>query len=139
MSDLSDVSECVALCNTGRLSGHHIVVMDPPWQNKSAKRARAYSTMEHSQLEKLPVPSLACQKGCCMAVWVTNDPKHVEFLDMLFARWGFVRAATWYWLKVTCGGSLVQPLDSLQRKPYEMCIIATKGVAPDGNPWCIPR
>uniref|UniRef100_A0A3Q1GJC4 Methyltransferase 4, N6-adenosine n=1 Tax=Acanthochromis polyacanthus TaxID=80966 RepID=A0A3Q1GJC4_9TELE len=100
-----------------------LVVMDPPWENKSVKRSRRYSCLPSSQLKRLPVPLLA-SPNCLVVTWVTNRPSHLRFVrDELYPHWGVEVVAEWFWVKVTTSGQFVFPLDSPHKKPYEMLVL----------------
>ncbi|ORY94237.1 MT-A70-domain-containing protein [Syncephalastrum racemosum] len=102
------------------------IVMDPPWPNKSVRRSAHYETQEDIyDLFAIPLPQLA-QPNCLVAVWVTNKPKFIRFVQKLFAAWDVEPLTTWYWLKVTTHGEPVCPIDSPHRKPYEHLILGRK-------------
>uniref|UniRef100_A0A3Q1FDH5 Methyltransferase 4, N6-adenosine n=1 Tax=Acanthochromis polyacanthus TaxID=80966 RepID=A0A3Q1FDH5_9TELE len=120
---LSDVTRIQSLvhCEYGRM--FDLVVMDPPWENKSVKRSRRYSCLPSSQLKRLPVPLLA-SPNCLVVTWVTNRPSHLRFVrDELYPHWGVEVVAEWFWVKVTTSGQFVFPLDSPHKKPYEMLVL----------------
>ncbi|KAJ3092999.1 Methyltransferase-like protein 4 [Quaeritorhiza haematococci] len=86
-----------------------LVLIDPPWPNKSAKRAKKYHTLDKYDLFKLPVKSLS---RMYVAVWVTNKPKYVQFTkEKLFPAWNLELVGEWVWLKVTTRGEWVMDLD----------------------------
>uniref|UniRef100_A0A3Q3AS12 Methyltransferase 4, N6-adenosine n=1 Tax=Kryptolebias marmoratus TaxID=37003 RepID=A0A3Q3AS12_KRYMA len=100
-----------------------LIVIDPPWENKSVKRSRRYSFLPSTQLKRLPVPQLS-SSGCLLVTWVTNRPSHLRFVrDELYPHWGVQVVAEWFWLKVTTSGQFVFPLDSQHKKPYEVLIL----------------
>ncbi|XP_029005110.1 N(6)-adenine-specific methyltransferase METTL4 [Betta splendens] len=100
-----------------------LIVMDPPWQNKSVKRSRRYSSLPSSQLKRLPIPLLA-SPSCLVVTWVTNRPSHRRFVrDELYPHWGVQVVAEWFWVKVTKSGEFVFPLDSPHKKPYEVLVL----------------
>uniref|UniRef100_A0A672G725 Methyltransferase like 4 n=1 Tax=Salarias fasciatus TaxID=181472 RepID=A0A672G725_SALFA len=100
-----------------------LIVMDPPWENKSVKRSRRYSSLPSSQLKRLPVPLLA-SPSCLVVTWVTNRPSHRRFVrDELYPHWGVEVLAEWFWVKVTTSGQFVFPLDSQHKKPYEVLVL----------------
>lgn len=100
-----------------------LIVMDPPWENKSVKRSRRYSSLPSSQLRRLPVPLLA-SPNCLVVTWVTNRPSHRRFVrDDLYPHWGVEVLAEWFWVKVTTSGQFVFPLDSPHKKPYEVLVL----------------
>ncbi|XP_056289806.1 N(6)-adenine-specific methyltransferase METTL4 [Pseudoliparis swirei] len=118
---LSDVTRIQPLVHYGRR--FDLIVMDPPWENKSVKRSRRYSSLPSSQLKRLPIPTLA-SPNCLVVTWVTNRPSHLRFVrDELYPHWGVDVVAEWFWVKVTTSGQFVFPLDSHHKKPYEVLVL----------------
>ncbi|KAF1335449.1 Methyltransferase-like protein 4, partial [Globisporangium splendens] len=119
-----------AVCDVRSLTdlplGHFkLIVMDPPWENKSVGRSKRYTMFHHTQLLKIDVCSLADNDECVLGIWVTNRPQYTTFLlDTVLPRWGFTYHTTWYWLKVCRNGDLVTPLESTHRLPFEKMIVA---------------
>ncbi|KAI8144744.1 MT-A70-domain-containing protein [Fennellomyces sp. T-0311] len=106
-----------------------LIVMDPPWPNKSVRRSSKYETQDIYDLFQIPIPELLAENGM-VAVWVTNKPKFRRFVvDKLFKSWGLEQVGHWYWLKVTTSGVPVIPLDSPHRKPYEQLILGMPGTS----------
>ncbi|XP_030254399.1 methyltransferase-like protein 4 isoform X2 [Sparus aurata] len=118
---LSDFTRIQPLVHYGRR--FDLIVMDPPWENKSVKRSRRYSSLPSTQLKRLPVPLLA-SPNCLVVTWVTNRPSHLRFVrDELYPHWGVEVVAEWFWVKVTSSGQFVFPLDSDHKKPYEVLVL----------------
>ncbi|KAI9312866.1 MT-A70-like protein [Dichotomocladium elegans] len=109
-----------------RFGPFDLLVMDPPWPNKSAHRSSHYETQDIYDFYQIPVPSLI-KPGGLVAVWVTNKPKFRRFvIDKLFKAWKIEFVGVWYWLKVTTEGEPVVPIDSPHRKPYEQLVLGIK-------------
>ncbi|XP_051266583.1 N(6)-adenine-specific methyltransferase METTL4 [Dicentrarchus labrax] len=118
---LSDFTRIQPLVHYGRT--FDLIVMDPPWENKSVKRSRRYSSLPSTQLKRLPIPLLA-SPNCLVVTWVTNRPSHLRFVrDELYPHWGVEVVAEWFWVKVTTSGQFVFPLDSHHKKPYEVLVL----------------
>nr|XP_057916191.1 N(6)-adenine-specific methyltransferase METTL4 isoform X2 [Doryrhamphus excisus] len=118
---LSDFSRMQPLLRCGRK--FDVIVMDPPWENKSVKRSRRYRSLPSSQLKRLPLPDLA-SPNCLVVTWVTNRARHLRFVrDELYPHWGVEVVAEWFWIKVTTEGHFVFPLDSPHKKPYEVLVL----------------
>ncbi|XP_014667341.1 PREDICTED: methyltransferase-like protein 4 isoform X2 [Priapulus caudatus] len=118
---LSDFSRLEPLLS--RRKKYDLVVMDPPWENKSVKRMKTYGTLTDWDLYKIPVCRL-CAPGSLVAVWVTNKQKQIRFVkEELFLHWNVQYIATWHWLKVTTQGEPVCNIESEHKKPYEHLII----------------
>ncbi|KAK3390927.1 MT-A70-domain-containing protein [Podospora didyma] len=119
-----------------------LIVMDPPWPNRSAKRKRgAYQPADgfgsiRTMLSLIPVASHLAPGGL-VAVWVTNSEKSVDLLTSspqggggVFAAWDVELVGEWTWLKVTSQGEPIVSLDSSWRKPWERLLIARKRGGP---------
>lgn len=118
---LSDFTRLQPLIHYG--SKFDLIVIDPPWENKSVKRSRRYNALPSSQLKKLPIPILASSE-CLVVTWVTNRLSHLRFVqDELYPHWGVEVVAEWFWVKVTTSGQFVFPLDSDHKKPYEVLVL----------------
>ncbi|XP_063155215.1 N(6)-adenine-specific methyltransferase METTL4 [Candoia aspera] len=118
---LSDISCMQPLLNSKKKYG--IIVIDPPWENKSVKRSNRYGFLSHWQIKGIPVPALAAP-NCLVVTWVTNRQKHLRFVkNELYPHWSIHGAVEWFWVKITKSGEFVIPLDSLHKKPYEILVL----------------
>ncbi|XP_062488872.1 N(6)-adenine-specific methyltransferase METTL4 [Pezoporus occidentalis] len=117
---LSDISCLQPLLNYKK---YDVIVIDPPWENKSVKRSSRYSYLSSCQIKQIPVPALAAP-NCLVVTWVTNRQKHLHFVkDELYPHWSVKTLAEWHWVKITGAGEFVFPLDSLHKKPYEVLVL----------------
>ncbi|XP_047382896.1 N(6)-adenine-specific methyltransferase METTL4 isoform X1 [Sciurus carolinensis] len=122
---LSDISCIQPLLNCGKT--FDVIVIDPPWQNKSVKRSNRYSYLSPLQIKQIPIPKLAAP-NCLVVTWVTNRQKHVRFIkEELYPSWSVEIIAEWHWVKITSSGEFVFPLDSPHKKPYEGLILGRTG------------
>uniref|UniRef100_A0A7I4EZ53 Methyltransferase-like protein 2 n=1 Tax=Physcomitrium patens TaxID=3218 RepID=A0A7I4EZ53_PHYPA len=98
---ISDISEVHRLIPVGdSKDGFNLMVIDPPWENKSVHRKSLYPTLPNKYLLSLPVKQLAHADGALVALWITNREKLRHFAETeLFPAWGVKMAAVWYWLK----------------------------------------
>ncbi|ERE83553.1 methyltransferase-like protein 4 [Cricetulus griseus] len=118
---LSDISCMQPLLNCSKT--FDVIVIDPPWQNKSVKRSNRYSCLSPQQIKQMPVPKLAAA-DCLIVTWVTNRQKHLCFVkEELYPSWSVEVIAEWYWVKITHSGEFVFPLDSPHKKPYECLVL----------------
>ncbi|NWR32684.1 METL4 protein, partial [Tachuris rubrigastra] len=118
---LSDISCLQPLLNYKKK--YDVIVIDPPWENKSVKRSNRYSHLSSWQIKQIPVLTLAAA-NCLVVTWVTNRQKHLNFVkDELYPHWSVKTLAEWHWVKITRAGEFVLPLDSLHKKPYEVLVL----------------
>ncbi|KAH8651585.1 MT-A70-domain-containing protein [Tricladium varicosporioides] len=110
-----------------------LVIMDPPWPNRSARRKSSYETSYsptdiHTLLSSIPISSHLAENGL-VGVWVTNKPAFRDLLlqDLgLFDEWGIQFVEEWVWVKITNQGETICALDSVWRKPYEILLLGRK-------------
>ncbi|XP_021356776.1 methyltransferase-like protein 4 isoform X2 [Mizuhopecten yessoensis] len=122
---LSDFSRVNLLQTSTEFPRFDMIVMDPPWQNKSVKRLKKYYSMSNEDLLDIPIPRLGTDNSL-VVVWVTNRWQHIQFVkDTLFPRWSVQFLAEWHWVKVTKACEMVYTFDSPHRKPYEVLIIGS--------------
>ena len=123
---LSDIGEFQALVDYIQCNGNRkydCIVLDPPWENRSAIRSHKYQWLSEYDLLQLSLPGL-CNNGCLVVVWVTNKIRFADFVrDELFPSWNVEIVGEWHWVKVTTSGGLVFDLDSLHKKPYEILLL----------------
>lgn len=104
-----------------------LVVLDPPWSNRSVRRSRAYETAEYQSTDPfeqtLPLLDKYVGASGYIAVWITNKTTVRSRVVSACLRLGFVLREEWVWLKVTTNGEPVTPLDGIWRKPYEILLI----------------
>ncbi|EGP84504.1 uncharacterized protein MYCGRDRAFT_75907 [Zymoseptoria tritici IPO323] len=116
-----------------------IILLDPPWPNRSVKRARkspgssyATSSSLHDIYQLLAGMDLdmLMSEECLVGIWITNKSRIRDLVlgdDGVFAMWGLRLEEEWIWVKTTSGGEPVTPIDSVWRKPYETLLIGRKG------------
>ncbi|KAM4689677.1 N(6)-adenine-specific methyltransferase METTL4 [Discoglossus pictus] len=118
---LSDVTNLEPLLQYKRR--YNVIVIDPPWENKSVKRSKRYNYLSPNEIKRIPVPALAAP-GCLVVTWVTNRQKHLKFVkEELYPDWSVKTLAEWHWVKITRSGEFVFPLDSTHKKPYEILVL----------------
>ncbi|XP_040062057.1 N(6)-adenine-specific methyltransferase METTL4 [Ixodes scapularis] len=119
-AQLGDIRQLAAFL-TG---SYDFILVDPPWENKSAKRKRSYATLSRDELLlALPLSRLACPEGCLVAVWCTFNAAHLDFVvRRLLPSWGLPYLTTWYWVKVTKHGEAVRPFHCPHKKPVELLV-----------------
>ncbi|XP_003747331.2 methyltransferase-like protein 4 [Galendromus occidentalis] len=105
---------------------YDIIVMDPPWMNKSVKRQRRYMTESAEDiLSRVPIPNLLHDDGL-LVVWYTHNERHYRQLKDHLAHWNLRILANWTWLKVTTSGKEICPFGRNFKKPYEHLLLAAR-------------
>ncbi|KAF4554788.1 MT-A70-like protein [Elsinoe fawcettii] len=116
-----------------------VVLMDPPWPNRSVSRGKGSGHAQYQVAESMwdlrqllfemdISPFLA--DDAIVAVWITNKPAARDLVlseeDGLFSSWGVKLVEEWLWVKVTVRGQPVLPIDGVWRKPYEVLLVGKK-------------
>lgn len=115
-----------------------LVILDPPWPNRSVKRTHKTANSTYSTVATLDGVyelimgmdlDVLMADSCLVAIWITNKPAVRELVlgeQGLFDCWGVELIEEWLWLKTTLHGEPVTPIDSVWRKPYEVLLIGRK-------------
>ena len=123
LSDFDEFQTLVDYIQCSDNRKYDCVVLDPPWENRSAIRSHKYQWLSEYDLLQLPLPEL-CNNDCLVVVWVTNKVRFSDFVkEELFSSWNVDVVGEWHWVKVTTSGELVFDLDSLHKKPYELLLL----------------
>ncbi|KAL7946476.1 MT-A70 domain-containing protein [Trichoderma barbatum] len=112
-----------------------LIVLDPPWPNRSVRRKKSgsYSTASNLSeiqhlLSSIPVLSHLTPDGL-VVVWITNKSSVYDLVTSsrgLFASWGLELVTQWTWLKITSSGEPIFDMESTWRKPWETLLIAKR-------------
>lgn len=111
-----------------------LIVLDPPWPNRSARRKQNSYTIAHDlgeireTLSLIPIMAHLATDGL-VAIWITNKASVATLMTGpkgLFAEWGLELVDEWTWLKVTTAGQPIVDLESSWRKPWERLLIARR-------------
>ncbi|KAJ5101544.1 MT-A70 family [Penicillium alfredii] len=135
----------------------NLILLDPPWPNRSVRRSGHYSTQPYSEMSALTQrlrgilyvhsydhthDNAAYKQSTSMdnnaqtsgqsrqsigAIWVTNAEKTRKAAYESLRDAGFHVCEEWVWIKTTCDGQPISELEGLWRKPYEMLVIGRKG------------
>ncbi|KAI9883985.1 MAG: ATPase synthesis protein 25 mitochondrial [Watsoniomyces obsoletus] len=128
------------------------ILLDPPWPNASAKRARSYErsrTLRDTEelLLSMGLEDHIAPEGY-VGIWITNKPvirdlvlgeqdtKNIEHSgdphSSLFDQWGVDLVEEWIWIKTTIHGEPVTDLESAWRKPYEIMLLGQRRPSSSG-------
>lgn len=116
-----------------------IIVIDPPWPNRSASRQNVYETVELESLKDYIHINDWAAENCWIFIWITNNPRIRKFvLSALLPLWGAKLHGIWYWLKLDPDRPqiLISDLDAAQHKPYEQLLVVKRGNPDDAK---LPR
>ncbi|XP_067948831.1 N(6)-adenine-specific methyltransferase METTL4-like [Watersipora subatra] len=108
----------------------NFLIVDPPWENKSARRKKVYKRLNNTEFLELPIKRMSAENSLLL-LWCTNCKSQREFIEKsLLPHWDFRVVSTWYWCKVTKSGDLIRPFHKGGKKPYEtLCIAVRTGQA----------
>ncbi|CAI6245331.1 unnamed protein product [Periconia digitata] len=107
-----------------------LVLIDPPWPNRSAKRNKGYEQTGgmpyiKNMLLNMDIDSYI-EHNALVGVWITNKEalrSHVLGAGGLFEAWNVGLFEEWIWVKTTTSGEPMFDLDSVTRKPYEVLLV----------------
>ncbi|KAF9620250.1 hypothetical protein IFM89_010985 [Coptis chinensis] len=133
---MSNLEQLHALVPDKPDTGFNLIVIDPPWENRSAHQKSVYPTVPNRYFLSLPISQLTHTQGSLVALWVTNREKLRRFVEKeLFPTWGVSYKAVVYWLKVKVDGSLISELDLFHHRPYECLLLGYRhGKGMDSEP-----
>lgn len=108
----------------------NLVILDPPWPNRSARRNNSYGTVPHisTLLSSIPLESHLATDAL-VGVWITNKASFRSFIlgpGGFFDRLNIELLEEWVWLKIAASGEPVLSLDSRWRKPYEILLLGQR-------------
>jgi N6-adenosine-specific RNA methylase IME4 len=107
-----------------------VVLLDPPWPNRSAKRKGAYEQIGgmpylKKMLLRMDIDNYL-EHSAVVGVWITNKRalrEHVLGPGGLFEAWNVGLFEEWIWVKTTTKGEPMFDIDSPMRKPYEILLL----------------
>jgi N6-adenosine-specific RNA methylase IME4 len=114
-----------------RLPRHFdLILLDPPWPNRSAKRKGAYEQVGgmpflRKMLLGMDIDNYL-EHNALVGIWITNKQAlrhHVLGPGGLFEKWNVGLVEEWIWVKTTVHGEPMFDLDSTLRKPYEVLLL----------------
>lgn len=146
---LGDCSDTATFRSAAREYASHgrfdMIVMDPPWPNRSVSRSSSYGTTGLPELVDMLLSmdlDIHLKSGGFIAVWITNRAAVRDAVlgtSGLFESWGVQVCEEWVWCKVTQQGKPISKVDGLWRKPYEVCLIGKRSLGTNNAPSTIKR
>lgn len=106
---------------------YDLILMDPPWSNRSVRRGRNYATNELQPESPFAsamfiVKRHLGQQGM-VAVWITNKEAIEQQVFSSMQSLGLSLQHEWVWAKITANGEPVTDLSGIWRKPYERLLL----------------
>lgn len=99
-----------------------MVLLDPPWANRSVKRSQSYITTY--TLKKLTsFLSQHVKETGIISIWITNKETVESEAYSMMADCGFELFEEWLWIKSTVSGEPVSDLNGVWRRPYEVLLL----------------
>ncbi|OJK00004.1 hypothetical protein ASPACDRAFT_43643 [Aspergillus aculeatus ATCC 16872] len=137
---------------------HHrkfdLILLDPPWANRSVRRSGHYHTQTYLDWELLtqricnvlsvhlaqdsPLPNKdekeeaaeqwrdGRRRSAIAAIWITNSGKARKTAYDAIHGAGLTVCEEWVWVKTTTEGDPITPVGALWRKPYEILVIGRR-------------
>ena len=104
------------------------ILLDPPWENRSAKRSAKYDTMGNRDPMALlhSLLGLHIAQGGLIACWITNNSRVWAAALEAFAAWEVQLIEEWAWLKTTLHGVPVTDVEGIWRQPYEILLLGKR-------------
>ena len=104
------------------------ILLDPPWENRSAKRSAKYNTMGDTDPMALlqSLLGLHIAQGGLIACWITNNSRVRAAALEAFAAWEVQLIEEWAWLKTTLYGVPVTDIEGIWRQPYEILLLGKR-------------
>ncbi|KAL8997602.1 MAG: hypothetical protein Q9169_003149 [Polycauliona sp. 2 TL-2023] len=106
------------------------ILLDPPWENRSARRSKAYDLRRKADEDPMDVLGGMLGNhmapGALVACWITNKTPVRDAALQAFESWGVEIVEEWAWLKTTVHGEPICNLDGLMRRPYEILLVGKK-------------
>ncbi|OJJ75487.1 hypothetical protein ASPBRDRAFT_191715 [Aspergillus brasiliensis CBS 101740] len=103
-----------------------LILLDPPWTNRSVRRSGHYQTQFYRGWDLLTQRIRNILQGPVAAIWITNSAKARKTAYGAIQGAGLDVCEEWIWLKITTDGRPITELGGLWRKPYEILVIGRK-------------
>ena len=111
-----------------------LILLDPPWENRSVRRISSYLTGRVSGgfdiFTIMPMLQDLSNEDTLIAIWITNKESIRTSVMAAMKHYGFGLIARWSWLKIAANGEPLYPLHGLWRKPYEILLLFRQGEHP---------
>ncbi|KAL2429761.1 hypothetical protein ABEF95_010962 [Exophiala dermatitidis] len=105
----------------------NLMLLDPPWSNRSARRSGIYRTSDEqvrdpfTQAVRVVRDYLAPQG--LVAVWITNKASVRKDVIEALRPLNLGLHEEWVWIKTTAHGEPVSALNGVWRRPYEILLL----------------
>lgn len=104
-----------------------VILLDPPWENKSARRSKTYGTRRKADVDPMQVLREMLGRHMApealIACWITNKASVRDAALQTFEAWGVDLVEEWAWLKTTVHGEPICDIDGSVRRPYETVLV----------------
>ncbi|GLB09188.1 methyltransferase-like protein 4 [Aspergillus tubingensis] len=138
----------------------NLILLDPPWTNRSVRRSGHYQTqfykgwdlltericgvlrgyLQYDAFDNREDSTSAVAKGPVAAIWITNSAKARKTAYEAIRGAGLEVCEEWIWCKVTMDGRPIVEVGGLWRKPYEVLVIGkVPGSCGDGDGGIVRR
>ncbi|KIY01759.1 uncharacterized protein Z520_01897 [Fonsecaea multimorphosa CBS 102226] len=108
-----------------------LILMDPPWPNRSVRNSNAYRTSEAQAkdpfLQAVGIARDFLAPEGLLAIWITNKSSIRARVLQTMQTTDLHLHEEWIWIKITSQGVPVSQLDGVWRRPYEILLLFRKG------------
>lgn len=116
---------------TPKCQSFDLILMDPPWANRSARRSGSYNTAETQLTDPFNTAVQIVRTHLVphgiVAVWITNRAAIRKTVVDTIRALNLELYQEWIWIKITADGQPVTQLDGIWRRPYEICLLFREG------------
>ena len=107
-----------------------LILMDPPWENRSVRRAGTYRTLESQASNPFRQSLMVVRNHLAphglVAVWQSNKPAVRAEIFRAFQELDLYLDEEWIWLKTTTRGEPTSQLDGIWKTPFEILLLFRK-------------
>jgi N6-adenosine-specific RNA methylase IME4 len=119
------------LLQPSKNSSFDLILLDPPWANRSVRRSGSYATAEDQIgdpfLEAVHIVEDHLSSNGIVAIWITNKSVVRKMVLEKMLVLNLELFEEWIWTKTASNGEPITPLDGVWRRPYEMLLLFRKG------------
>lgn len=113
-----------------------LLLLDPPWQNRSVRRSSEYQEQRPPSLQGLledTISRLLRAETGIIGIWTTNSASSRRTALSVLEAMRLHIFEEWIWIKTTRDGKPVYPVRGVWKKPYEVLILGRRNHGQDSQ------